>query len=653
MTMMRHGHPGAFLFVAAIAVLSAPCAGAGLASIPDVRVAPLLDSHWSQARDSGFVNRGEFCFNLFTPNNYRAGCSAVPMAQLIRYWRWPARISAQRFVCSVDGVSTALSTTDEYYLWDEMPGVTADGTTPAQRNAIGKLMYDCAVSLHSMFAAGATGAYGSFAFIPLQNVFGYRSAVGYGCRAGDSFDFSVVQNAVFANLDAGAPVIVSLCQNDPNGLGHVVAVDGYGFMGGKPYVHLNLGYGNVSEAADAWYDFSGVVVNGALYDKIDGVIYNIFPENSGDVLSGRVLWADGTPAAAVEVRAFQSKKEVGVVKTDEAGIYAFILPGGKTYAISVGDATRSVALPASVSSDVLWDDPFAAGYRNNRFGTLGNSWGNELRITSLTPPPEPEPEPEPEFGGFDPGAAATQTGVVYDSKDAPCGTITLKIGKKSKKNVSSVSGSIVMLDGKKYSIKSYKAPVTKDTDCSFTTTVAKLGTGTITLGNKGFAVAIEQPGGTVLHAYPADITAGFPKPSSVVFHVEDALPSEIGGYKVLDECTPEGERINVNAKGKWELGKAASPKLKKIRMKDSSGKSYDVYELQGLDDPKKPNASGLKLTYTAKTGSFKGSFTLYCNTGKKLAKYKFDVNGLVLDGVGVGRAVCKKPLLSLPVKINN
>ena len=96
-----------------------------------------------------------------------------------------------------------------------------------------------------------------------------------------------------------------------------------------------------------------------------------------------------------------------------------------------------------------------------------------------------------------------------------------------------------------------------------------------------------------------------------------------------------------------------SQNLEKIRMKDSSGKSYDVYELQGLDDPKKPNASGLKLTYTAKTGSFKGSFTLYCNTGKKLAKYKFDVNGLVLDGVGVGRAVCKKPLLSLPVKINN
>lgn len=630
------------------ALLLAPVASAegGLATVPDVRVKPLVHSHWGQAMDTGLSNRGEPCFNFLTPKNYRAGCSAVPMAQIMRYWRYPSRIAASAFACQVDGAETSLSSTGEEYAWDDMPGVTTNGTTEAERYAIGTLMRDCAISLHSYFARGDTTAYGTFAFVPLRNVFKFKNAVGYGCRAGTSFDISTVQGSIFASLDAGAPVIVSLCQSDPNGLGHMVVADGYGFKDGKPYVHLNLGYCDVNDGvADAWYALPDVVINTHDYDKVDGIVYNIFPENSGDVLSGRVLWKDGAPVAGIEVTARLSGKEVGSVSTDSAGIYAFVLPGGKTYSISAGDGSRSVALTASVSADVDWSKPFAPFYRNRKFGTPGNSWGNDLTITSLTPPPGPE------FGGFMPKKAATLTGVVYDESDVPCGTLTLKAGKMSSKRVSTVSGTIQTLDGKKYTVKSYKAAVVEGEDCEFTTAVTKFGTLSLRLGDNGFAADISCLDGSKLHAKPADITTGFPKPSTVVFSVS-GLPSEIAGQEVLSACTPDGEPIEVNAKGKWTLRKAASPKLKKIRMKGENGKSYYKYELQGLDDPKKPNKAGLKLTYTAKSASFKGSFALYCNTGTKLAKYTFTVNGLVLDGVGVGRAVCKKPAMTLTVNIH-
>ena len=67
-----------------------------------------------------------------------------------------------------------------------------------------------------------------------------------------------------------------------------------------------------------------------------------------------------------------------------------------------------------------------------------------------------------------------------------------------------------------------------------------------------------------------------------------------------------------------------------------------------MDDAKgKTNLSGLKLTYTPKKGTFKGSFKVYAlegaGTATKLKKYTIKVSGLVVDGLGFGEATCKKP----------
>ena len=69
----------------------------------------------------------------------------------------------------------------------------------------------------------------------------------------------------------------------------------------------------------------------------------------------------------------------------------------------------------------------------------------------------------------------------------------------------------------------------------------------------------------------------------------------------------------------------------------------------------KTNLSGMKLSYTPKKGTFKGSFKVYAlqgsGKGTKLKKYTVKVSGVVVDGVGYGLAVCKKPMLSCPVSI--
>ena len=114
-------------------------------------------------------------------------------------------------------------------------------------------------------------------------------------------------------------------------------------------------------------------------------------------------------------------------------------------------------------------------------------------------------------------------------------------------------------------------------------------------------------------------------------------------YEWLD-ITPDGMEITVAKGTKWSLPKVPTVKYKKMKEDD-----YTWYELTGLDDEVKTNVSGLKLSYTAKTGEFKGSYTIYASNesyvseGKSptLKKYKVTVSGVMVDGYGYGAASVK------------
>ena len=83
----------------------------------------------------------------------------------------------------------------------------------------------------------------------------------------------------------------------------------------------------------------------------------------------------------------------------------------------------------------------------------------------------------------------------------------------------------------------------------------------------------------------------------------------------------------------------------------NAGKAAKVAYKGGTLTVNGANVSGLKLTFTAKTGLFKGSFTVYSLNGGKLKKNKFSVFGAVTDGTGYGTAVLKGKG-SLPLSIN-
>ena len=183
---------------------------------------------------------------------------------------------------------------------------------------------------------------------------------------------------IFANLDAKCPVLLLITGDG----GHAVVGDGYGFDSGEgenlPYVHLNMGW---TGQCDVWYNlpyintadnpesFSG-------FDTINGVVYNVFTNTTGWIISGRALDKDRQPVAnaVVEVRD-ESGVPVGTCATDESGIWSYIVPTAAArydvFAVSTND--EGVVTVADRLGDV-----------EASVSTGGNSWGNDLTLAEPT-----------------------------------------------------------------------------------------------------------------------------------------------------------------------------------------------------------------------------------------------------------------------------
>ena len=125
----------------------------------------------------------------------------------------------------------------------------------------------------------------------------------------------------------------------------------------------------------------------------------------------------------------------------------------------------------------------------------------------------------------------------------------------------------------------------------------------------------------------------------------------------------DGAVFRVDADGLLRLLPDAVPELLPdglaVRMKgtkfdvDKVGKVGLAKDKTTLDLSKAgTNPSALKLSYTAKSATFKGSFTVYTLGGGKLKKVKVSVSGVVLGGRGYGTATVKK-VGSVPIYIGS
>ena len=342
----------------------------GISSVSDVRVAPLVQSKWSQGK-VGNKN----CYNYYTPSNYDCGSVATAGAQIMRYFCYPTAAMPQytNEICAVNGTLTTLITQGGTYDWGQMPLVPDSSMTDAQRQEIGKLTSDVGIGCNMNYKSGSSSAGGYMLAHVFTNHFGYASAQVVNWRT-DQSGSANVKNALLSNFDAGLPVALGLDGRDG---GYEIVGDGYGYSDGTLYIHFNMGWEGYD---DAWYAPPAMGTTQYDFSILDGVVYNVFtnlPLNTV-ICSGRVLDASGIPIENATVSYFeqgslgdgsgiQSANNTGYVHTDQKGIYALILTPG-SYTISAWadngpSASVAVTLSENVSIeytldlDNYWDSP--------------------------------------------------------------------------------------------------------------------------------------------------------------------------------------------------------------------------------------------------------------------------------------------------------
>lgn len=117
--------------------------------------------------------------------------------------------------------------------------------------------------------------------------------------------------------------------------------------------------------------------------------------------------------------------------------------------------------------------------------------------------------------------------------------------------------------------------------------------------------------------------------SGAAFRIDEDEFAAVTGIAALPYL-PDG--VSVEPKGtKWVV--AGGAKAGKVAYRRGT---QEVDEAKLGDNP-----SGLKLTYKAKDGSFKGSFKAYAEVKGKLKATTVSVSGTVLNGVGYGTATVK------------
>ena len=426
---------------AAAAPLSSQADTGPLNGTPDdVRVAPLLTTHWAQ----GSVGNNKLCYNYYTPLNRVCGCTATAIGQIMYYHRYPTEriLPGEYLYDDIDeygkyfvyqnGTGGMTNTTTGVYTefdppyggpyrWSDMVD-SPDGHTESEaaRSAIGQLTRDAGFAEFSHYFVGETSGYTAAIASGLILNLHYADAVRTGFDA----------NKFIANIDAGLPVQVGLT-------GHAVVADGYGYHDGKLYIHINFGYGG---SKDGWYDPTTQVQD----KNVQAMVANIFPPTRGarhsSVISGRILDANGNPVANASVTATDLSSYAAVSTNSNAkGIYAFILPAGN-YALvaesgnAIGNSGCTVL--ASSQKTRAEGDGWGSGVNNSMSGVdiavssnvdYGKCWRNNAGDGLFSNPQNWSGNTLP-ASGEDVTVIATSETLITSASAMTVGTVSVPFG---------------------------------------------------------------------------------------------------------------------------------------------------------------------------------------------------------------------------------
>lgn len=207
-------------------------------------VNPLMQTQWNQSP----------YYNSLCPGGSVTGCVATAMAQIMKYWNYPATGSGFHSYNHQTYGTLSANFGSTTYQWGSMPN-----SVNSTNNAVATLMYQVGVSVDMNYSPQVSGAYVISAQSPVTNCseyalktyFGYKNTLQGVQRA--NYNQTQWLNLLKTELDARRPILYA---GFGSGGGHCFVADGYD---NNDYIHFNWGWGG---AYDGYFQINALNPSG-------------------------------------------------------------------------------------------------------------------------------------------------------------------------------------------------------------------------------------------------------------------------------------------------------------------------------------------------------------------------------------------------------
>lgn len=388
-----------------------------LKSVSDPRVDKLLATAWAQ-HDHG----EEYYLEQYYCHGAVSGCNQTMIGQIMYYHKWPqagigkihnyqgkiyrreggedtriVNYSGNTYKITLfyglDDPQNPVKTEYEDvwcrggdgeggpYQWDKMY-VSGSSSSTSQQEALGALMFDLGVASGAKYTVTKTQLGQSEVEVRstsattwpevMMNVFDYANVratpIGQYGSSGITGELvpgggAALTNSLHCNLDAKLPCMLNVLGLTSMS-GHGVIADGYGFQDSTPYYHINFGYAGDH---DGYYQWNAMYTYGMAW-----AYFNIYPQATGEIVSGRVLKPNGDPLAGATVTVSCSATNV-VCTSDARGIWAAVgvpsnasvtvTPSASGYSftarnVTVGKSSQTYCQPVQADCGNVWGVDF-------------------------------------------------------------------------------------------------------------------------------------------------------------------------------------------------------------------------------------------------------------------------------------------------------
>ena len=251
------------------------------------KMTPLLGNNiWGQSyNNDGAFAKADYAYNKYCPDFYNVdqgrtavGCTAVAMAQVMWYNKWPNSASIPSKI-DVAGITSGANVTRTYN-WNNMPASLYNSTPIEKVNAVAGLMRDCGYAGHMIYAKLGSSMTLTNAISALRKTFQYTAHMKQYSSGAKIFN-----NLIKSEIAAKRPVMVQ-ATHDSDGTAHTFVIDGYD--NASEMFHINLGWkgrgeGNYASNGNTWYSVSGTDCY-AHYTVARRMLYEIIPNKSKQIV---------------------------------------------------------------------------------------------------------------------------------------------------------------------------------------------------------------------------------------------------------------------------------------------------------------------------------------------------------------------------------